>query len=162
MTNYLVVHTKHDGCYDRPIYEDKEERLRYVTIRINPPKIYMFLNKDQAINFFKEYIVDLDTPDERCKKDDDFEHVINCGCGIRDDNEYPTLFYNKRNQVFLLEHGPDVFLPSPKVKKNIDDLNNTNYLIKRAKVLEQEYILKKQELCIVCNESTVLNDSDKE
>jgi hypothetical protein len=137
MTNYLVIHTKHDGCYDRPIYEDKAERLRYVTIRINPPKIFMFHEREQAINFFKEYIQDLDVPDHRCKKDDDIEHVPNCACGLRDDNEYTTLFYNKRNQVFLLEHSSDVFLPPQKVKKQIDALNFTNGLIRKAKILEQ-------------------------
>lgn len=160
MISYLVVHTKHEGCYDRPIYEDKEERLRYITIRINPPKIFMFQDRDQAMTFFKEYIQDLDNPDDRCKNDDDLEHVPNCGCGVRDDYENPTFFYNKRNQVFFLENGPQVLLPPPKVKRQIDDLNTTNYLIRKAKILEKEYLTQKKELCKVCEECTFLSDSE--
>ena len=68
MTKYLIIHNKHEGCYDFPYYEDEAAKIKLTSIRINPPKIFMFDNKESAQEFFEEYINDVDSLDNRCKK----------------------------------------------------------------------------------------------
>ena len=102
MMKYIIIHNKHEGCYDFQFYEDEASRMRLTSITINPPKIFMFTNKEQAFEFFNEYINDVDVIDARCKKGDEVEHIDYCTCGIieLDEEENPILFYNKRNQYF--------------------------------------------------------------
>ena len=68
-TKYIIVHNKHEGCYDFHYYEDKVTRTRMTSITINPPKLFMFTTRDQAQDFFEDYINDVDVTDVRCKKD---------------------------------------------------------------------------------------------
>jgi hypothetical protein len=97
MVNYIIIHNKHEGCYDFQCYEDEDKRLRFTSITINPPKIFLFNNKEQAHEFFNEYINDVDVIDNRCKKGEEVEHIDYCTCGIieLDEEENPILFYNK-------------------------------------------------------------------
>jgi hypothetical protein len=55
---YIIIHNKHEGCYDFQFYEDEASRMRLTSITINPPKIFMFSNKEQAFEFFNENIND--------------------------------------------------------------------------------------------------------
>ena len=105
MIKYLIIHNKHEGCYDFKYYEDEASRMRLTSITINPPKIFMFDNKEQAQDFFSEYINDVDVIDHRCKKGDEVKHISYCTCGIieLDEDENPILFYNKKNQIFFLD-----------------------------------------------------------
>ena len=53
MKKYLIIHNKHEGCYDFPYYEDEAAKIKLTSIRINPPKIFMFDNKESAQDFFE-------------------------------------------------------------------------------------------------------------
>jgi hypothetical protein len=154
MVKYIIVHCRHDGCYDFQYYEDEKTRTRLTSITINPPKIFMFTTKEDAHEFFDEYMNDIDEIDTRCKKGDEVEHQDYCTCGIieMDDDGNPILFYNKKNQLFLLEHSAQVFTPPQTLKDDISNLNLTNKLIKRCKKLDKEQREKYIELGKMCQE----------
>ena len=103
----------------------------------------------------------------RCKKGDDVEHIDYCTCGVieLDDRGEPILFYNKKNQIFLLEHGPQVFLPNQELKNDIRNLNLTNKLIRKCKSLGREQRNRYIELgkyCEECNDTDLIDFSDDE
>ena len=66
-TKYIIVHNKHEGCYDFQYYEDNSTKTRLTSITINPPKVFLFSDKEQAHEFFSEYMNDVDVLDIRCK-----------------------------------------------------------------------------------------------
>ena len=157
MVKYIIVHNKHEGCYDFHYCEDKVTRTRMTSITINPPKLFLFNTRDQAQDFFEDYINDVDVTDIKCKKEnDDIEHVENCTCGIieLDKEGNPILFYNKKNQIFLLENdsGPQVFVPPHDLKEDIKTFNLTNLIIQRCKTLGREQRNKYIELGKYCEE----------
>ena len=154
MVKYIIVHCRHDGCYDFQYYEDEKTRTRLTSITINTPKIFMFTTKEDAHEFFDEYMNDIDEIDTRCKKGEEVEHQDYCTCGIieMDDDGNPILFYNKKNQLFLLEHSAQVFTPPQTLKDDISNLNLTNKLIKRCKKLDKEQREKYIELGKMCQE----------
>jgi hypothetical protein len=161
----MIIHNKHEGCYDFQCYEDESTKMRLTSIRINPPKIFMFNNKEQAQDFFSEYINEVDVIDNRCKKGDDVIHINYCTCGIieLDEDENPILFYNKKNQIFLLENGPQVFLPPQELKNDIENINLTNKLIRQCKTLDKEQRNRYIELgkvCQECESSSKIKKSD--
>ena len=166
MVKYLIIHNKHEGCYEFQCYQDEVARIRLTSITINPPKIFMFNTREEAQDFFEEYINDVDCIDIKCKKGDDVEHVDYCTCGIieLDNAGEPILFYNKRNQIFLMEHGPQVFLPNQELKNDIRNLNLTNKLIRKCKTLGREQRKRYIELgkyCEECNGEEVSDDEEK-
>lgn len=154
MVKYIIVHCRHDGCYDFQYYEDEKTRTRLTSITINPPKIFMFTTKEDAHEFFDEYMNDIDEIDVRCKKGEEVEHQDYCTCGIieMDEDGNPILFYNKKNQLFLLEHSAEVFTPPQTLKDDISNLNLTNKLIKKCKKLDKEQREKYIELGKMCQE----------
>lgn len=154
MVKYIIVHCKHEGCYDFQYYEDEKTRTRLTSITINPPKIFMFTTKEDAHEFFDEYMNDIDEIDPRCKKGEEVEHQDYCTCGIieMDEDGNPILFYNKKNQLFLLEHSAQVFTPPQGLKDDINNLNLTNKLIKRSKKLDKEQRERYIELGKMCQE----------
>jgi hypothetical protein len=154
MINYLIIHNKHEGCYDFHCYQDEAARIRLTSITINPPKIYMFKTREEAQDFFEEYINDVDCIDIRCKRGDDVEHIDYCTCGVieLDDKGEPILFYNKKNQIFLLEQSPQLFMPNQEVKNDIRNLNLTNRLIRKCKSLGREQRKRYIELGKYCEE----------
>ena len=154
MVKYIIIHNKHEGCYDFQYYEDQTTKMRLTSITINPPKIYMFDNKEQAQEFFEEYINDVDVLDIRCKKGDEVEHIDYCTCGIieLDQDENPVLFYNKKNQIFLMENGPKIFLPPQELKNDVKNFNLTNKLIRKCKTLATEQRKRYVELGKYCEE----------
>lgn len=164
MIKYLIIHNKHEGCYDFQCYQDEVARIRLTSITINPPKIFMFNTRDEAQDFFEEYINDVDCIDVRCKKGDDVEHIDYCTCGIieLDDKGEPILFYNKKNQIFLMEHGPQLFLPNQELKNDIRNLNLTNKLIRKCKSLGREQRKRYIELGKYCEEYNGEESSDEE
>jgi hypothetical protein len=168
MIKYIVLHNTHNGCYDFQYYEDEKARLRLTSITINPPKIFLFNDREAAQDFFEEYINDVDVIDPKCKKEnDDVEHVTHCTCGIieLDDDENPILFYNKRNQIFLLENGPQVFMPPQELKNDIKNMNLTNKLIRRCKSLSREQRRRYIELgkyCEDCSSGDFMTDAEVE
>jgi len=164
MVKYLVVHNKHEGCYDFQFYQDEAARIRLTSITINPPKIYMFNTRDEAQDFFEEYINDVDCIDIRCKRGDDVEHIDYCTCGVieLDEEENPILFYNRKNQIFLLEHGPQLFVPPSEVKSDMKNLNLTNRLIRKCKSLSREQRNRYIELGKYCQDCNIeIPDDDK-
>lgn len=166
MIRYLVIHNKHEGCYDFQCYQDEAARIRLTSITINPPKIFMFSTRDEAQDFFEEYINDVDCIDIRCKKGDEVEHIDYCTCGVieLDEKGEPILFYNKKNQIFLMEQGSQMFLPNQELKNDIRNLNLTNRLIRKCKSLAREQRKRYIELgkyCEDCNAET-LSDSEDE
>ncbi len=166
MVRYLIIHNKHEGCYDFQCYQDEVARIRLTSITINPPKIYMFNTRDEAQDFFEEYINDVDCIDIRCKRGDEVEHIDYCTCGVieLDEKGEPILFYNKKNQIFLMEHGPDIFVPNQELKNDIKNLNLTNRLIRKCKSLGREQRKRYIELGKYCEECNgdELTDSDEE
>ena len=154
MVKYIIVHCRHDGCYDFQYYEDEKTRTRLTSITINTPKIFMFTTKEDAHEFFDEYMNDIDEIDTRCKKGEEVEHQDYCTCGIieMDEDGNPILFYNKKNQLFLLEHSAQVFTPPQTLKDDISNLNLTNKLIKKCKKLDKETRDKYIELGKMCQE----------
>jgi hypothetical protein len=161
--NYLVVHTKHNGCYDYPSFEDESGKRRIFKLRINPPKVFMFKTRKQASNFFYDYIQDIDCIDPKCKTIYDTVHQDECSCGVMDDVDDPTLFYNKNNQIFLLENGSQIFMPPYQIKRNIDNFNNQSDLIRSLKRFEVEHTKRHALLCSICEESEALDsDSDED
>jgi len=165
MVKYLIIHNKHEGCYDFQCYQDEVARIRLTSITINPPKIFMFDTREEAQDFFEEYINDVDCIDIKCKKGDDVEHVDYCTCGIieLDNAGEPILFYNKKNQIFLMEHGPQVFLPNQELKNDIRNLNLTNKLIRKCRTLGREQRKRYIELgkyCQECNGDELSDDED--
>jgi len=166
MVKYLIIHNKHEGCYDFQCYQDEVARIRLTSITINPPKIFMFETREEAQEFFEEYINDVDCIDIKCKRGDDVEHVDYCTCGIieLDNDGEPILFYNKKNQIFLMEHGPQVFLPNQELKNDIRNLNLTNKLIRKCKTLGREQRKRYIDLgkyCEECNNSEEASDDEK-
>lgn len=154
MVKYIIVHCEHEGCYDFQYYEDEKTRTRLTSITINPPKIFMFTTKEDAHEFFDEYMNDIDEIDPRCKKGEEVEHQDYCTCGIieMDEDGNPILFYNKKNQLFLLEHSAQLFTPPQGLKDDINNLNLTNKLIKRSKKLDKEQRERYIELGKMCQE----------
>ena len=134
MVKYLIIHNKHEGCYDFQCYQDEVARIRLTSITINPPKIFMFQTREEAQEFFEEYINDVDCLDIRCKRGDDVEHIDYCTCGVieLDEEDNPILFYNRKNQIFLMEHGPQLFMPPTELKNDVKNLNLTNRLIRKS------------------------------
>ena len=164
MVKYLIIHNKHEGCYDFQCYQDEVARIRLTSITINPPKIFMFTSREEAQDFFEEYINDVDCIDIRCKRGDEVEHIDYCTCGVieLDDKGEPILFYNKKNQIFLMEHGPDVFLPNQELKNDIRNLNLTNRLIRKCKSLGREQRKRYIELGKYCEECNAEDPSDSD
>lgn len=142
MIKYLVIHNKHEGCYDFHCYQDEVARLRLISITINPPKVFMFSTREEAQDFFEDYINDVDCIDIKCKRGEEVEHVDYCTCGIieLDSDGEPILFYDKKNQIFLLENGPQMFLPNQELKNDIRNMNLTNRIIRKCKTLGRAYI----------------------
>lgn len=164
MVKYIIIHNKHEGCYDFHCYQDEVARIRLTSITINPPKIYMFTTRDEAQDFFEEYINDVDCIDIRCKKGEDVEHIDYCTCGVieLDDKGEPVLFYNKKNQIFLMEHGPQLFVPNHEVKNDMKNLNLTNRLIRKCKSLGREQRKRYIELGKYCEECNAGHDTDSD
>ena len=154
MTKYIITHCRHEGCYDFQYYEDEKSKTRLTSITINPPKIFLFNNKDEAHDFFNEYMNDIDVIDPRCKKDDEVVHIDYCTCGIieMDEDDNPILFYNKKNQLFLMENNAQVFTPPQAIKDDMINMNLTNSLIKRCKKLGREQKQRYIELGKMCEE----------
>lgn len=154
MVRYIIIHCKHEGCYDFQFYEDEKTKTRLTSITINPPKIFLFNSKDEAQEFFNDYMHDVDIIDPKCKKDEDVEHNDYCTCGIveTDEEENPVLFYNKRNQIFLMEHSAQVFVPPQSIKEDISGMNLTNKLLRKCKNLGREQKQKYIELGKMCEE----------
>ena len=164
MVKYIIIHNKHQGCYDFHCYEDEVARLRMTSITINPPIIFMFNTRDEAQEFFEDYINDIDCIDIKCKKGEDVEHVESCTCGCveLDENENPVLFYNKKNQIFLLEHGPQVFMPHHELKNDMKNLNLTNSIIRKCKSLSREQRKKYIELGKYCEDCNIIGKDQGE
>jgi hypothetical protein len=154
MVKYIIVHCKHDGCNEYKAYEDPDTQKRYTPIQINPPKLFVFDNKEQAKIFFEDYLSDIDDTDIRCKKGIDIEHVEHCSCGVVDlnDEDEPVLFYNKTNQIFLTEVGAQVFETSLNSTYNNKNINLTNKHIRKFKTLSQEQRERYVELGKICQD----------
>jgi hypothetical protein len=164
MVKYVIIHNKHEGCYDFQCYQDEVARIRLTSITINPPKIFMFDTREEAQDFFEEYINDVDCIDIKCRRGEEVEHVDYCTCGIieLDSEGEPILFYNKKNQIFLMEHGPQLFLPNQDLKNDIRNLNLTNKLIRKCKSLGREQRKRYIELGKYCEECNGDEPSDEE
>ena len=127
----------------------------------------MFDTREEAQDFFEEYINDVDCIDIKCRRGEEVEHVDYCTCGIieLDSDGEPILFYNKKNQIFLMEHGPQLFLPNQDLKNDIRNLNLTNKLIRKCKSLGREQRKRYIELgkyCEECNGEEPSDDEDED
>jgi hypothetical protein len=137
---YIVVHCRHEGCYEHKSVEDIATQTRVTSIRINPPKLFVFDDKESAGEFFEEYMADVDCVDIKCKVGDDVEHADYCTCGIveMDEEGYPIMFYNKMHQIFITEISCNVYEPLRELKHDICSMNLTNKLIRRCRKLTKE------------------------
>ena len=152
---YIIVHCKHEGCYNPLFYQDENPQIKTSPINLNPPKIFLFDTKPEAKEFFSDYINDVDVLDERCKKDEDINHVDGCICGIvklDEEDGQPILFYNGKNQIFLLEPSAQMFAPTHDLKNDMVNLNLTNSLVRKSKTLRREQQKRYVELGKRCEE----------
>ena len=142
---YIIVHTTHEGCQN--CCSNEEEST--IPVRINTPKIFFFIDKDKAQDFFNEYIYNVNNLDPRCSCDNgnDIKHVENCLCGTveMDEENNPILFCDKKNQVFFLENTGQIFTPQTDIKTTINGSNIIHKIItKKCKnlgyVQREEYI----------------------
>jgi hypothetical protein len=128
------------------IEEEKEPKRSFNPRK--PPYNFVF-NKTYNMN-------DVDVIDTRCKKGEEVEHQDYCTCGIieMDDDGNPILYYNKKNQIFLLENSAQVFTPPQTIKDDIINMNLTNSLIKKCKnrKLDKEQRDRYIELGKMCEE----------
>ncbi len=155
---YIIVHCKHDGCYNPLMFKDEKPSIKTASVQINPPKIFLFDNKPEAKEFFSDYINDVDVLDEQCKTDEEIIHVTGCNCGIvklDDDDGQPILFYNQKNQIFLLEPLAQVFAPSHEVKLEVVNLNLINSLVRTSKTLAREQQRRYVDLGKRCEECLI-------
>jgi len=151
---YIIVHCKHEGCYEYKSVEDIARQTRMTSIRINPPKLFVFDDKESAGEFFEEYMNDVDCVDIKCRNGEDVEHADYCTCGIveLDEDGYPIMFYNKIHQIFLTEVSCNVFEPLRELKHDICNMNLTNKLIRKCRKLTKEQRDQYIELGRVCQE----------
>lgn len=166
MPKYMVIHCKHAGCYDFNFIEDKETKTRFIPITINTPKVFVFDCRDEAREFFMEYMNDVDVVDYRCRSGNEIKHLDLCTCGVidLDDDDHPNLFYNKNNQIFLLEYTAQMFTTNQNVRVDINNMNISNSLMRRCKSLSGEQRKKYIELgklCEDCNFGSYI-DAEKE
>ncbi len=153
MPKYIIIHCKHNGCYEGHNYKN----MRLSSTTINPPKIFFFDDKSSAADFFNDYINDVDVIEPTCRMGDEIIHKDDCTCGIveMNDDGNPILFYNKTNQIFLMEPSVQVFLPPSDLKFEIENLNLANKHIRICKRLDREQRERYIELgrvCAECNE----------
>jgi hypothetical protein len=160
MTKYVIIHCKHEGCYDFQYYQDESSKTRLTSITINPPKIFLFNDKEEAQEFFSDYMNDVDVTDIRCKRGEEVVHIDYCTCGVieLDEDENPILFYNKKNQIFLLESGAQVFLTPRSIKIDIGNFNLTNKLMSKCKKFGRAQREKYIELGKMCQECDDTNE----
>jgi hypothetical protein len=153
-TKYLIIHCKHVGCYDFNFIEHRETKARFIPVTINTPKVFMFENKEEAREFFNEYMTDVDVVDPKCRLNGEIQHVECCSCGVidLDEEEQPNLFYNKTNQIFLLEHTAETFMANQSIRSDINNLNITNNFMKKCKSMPEEQRRKYIELGKMCEE----------
>lgn len=153
-TKYLIVHCKHTGCYEFNFIEHRETKARFIPVTINTPKVFMFENKEEAREFFNEYMADIDTVDPKCRVNGEIQHVECCSCGVidLDEDEQPNLFYNKTNQIFLLEHTAETFMANQNIRSDINNLNITNNFMKKCKSMPEEQRRKYIDLGKMCEE----------
>lgn len=162
----MVIHCKHAGCYDNNFIEHKETKTRFIPITINTPKVFVFDGKDEAREFFNEYMNDVDVMDHRCRNGNEVKHLEFCTCGVidLDDEDHPNLFYNKNNQIFLLEYTAQMFTTNQSVRMDINNMNISNNLMRRCKSLSGEQRKKYIELgkmCEDCNFENYISEDEK-
>ena len=164
MVKYIIIHNTHNGCYDFQYYEDEATRLRLTSITINPPKVFLFNTREEAQDFFEEYMNDVDCIDNRCKKGNDIVHMDYCTCGIieMDEDDNPILFYNKKNQIFLLEQGAQVFQPTQELKNDVKNLNLTNNIMRKCKNLNKEQRKRYIDLGKYCEDCNIKDANEEQ
>jgi hypothetical protein len=160
-TKFIIVHCKHEGCYEYNYIDDEKIKARMTSIRINPPKLFVFDNKEHAAEFFDDYISDVDVTDKKCMINGDVEHVDYCTCGIVELNEegQTVLFYNKTNQIFLTESCAQFYEPNLETKQDINNMNLSNRRIRMCRRLSKEQRLQYIELGRVCQECEDKNNA---
>jgi len=166
-TKYIVIHNTHNGCYDFQYFEDPVAKLKLTSITINPPKIFLFTTREEAQDFFEEYMNDVDCIDDRCKNGEEVAHKDYCTCGIieMDDDDNPVLFYNKKNQIFLLEQAAQFFQPPQELKNDAKNMNLTNSIMRKCKKLSREQRKRYIELgkyCDDCNTTETKTEEEEE
>ena len=136
---YIVVHNTHEGCYNFENIID-ENNIVQTPIRINPPRLFCFSDKDTAQDFFNEYINGVDDLDIRCKKGDDIQHIEGCTCGTIEmsPERNPVLFYNRKNQIFFLNNGGQIFNSPILAKTEMNNINVIYKLMNKCKSLDHE------------------------
>jgi hypothetical protein len=167
MPKYIIIHTTHEGCYDCKQIEHSGVKITPITV--NTPKLFFFDSKLQAGEFFTEYINDVDVIDERCKRGVEIDHQDFCTCGIiemDEDSEQPIFFYNKKNQIFLLETTAQLYIIPESLKIDLNNLSVSHRIFKRRKSLAREqkqtYIELGRLLCEDCKPATKDEPSDTE
>ena len=161
MSKYIIVHCKHEGCYD---YKCVQNKSPVVPIKINTPIIFLFNEEMEAKEFFYTYMNDVDVIDEKCKTDgEDLDHKDNCSCGIVDVDKKdgkPILFYNSKNQIFLLEQKAQAFTVPFDSKMDYENFNSTNKVMLKTRTLEREQKKKYIEIGRRCEECLTDSSAD--
>ena len=156
LVKYALVHCKHAGCCEK----FKPTNQMFSQIPLNPPKIFLFDNKFSANEFFHEYMNDVDVIDERCKIGDLIEHIDHCTCEILELDEQgdTRLFYNKINQIYLLETGVQVLTVPDEIYMSVHNANLTRKFFRTCKQMEREQREAYVDLGNMCAKSIMIDD----
>lgn len=162
MAKYIIVHCKHEGCYENT---GNNGIMKNFPIKINSPTIFLFDDENEAKEYFYNYMNDVDVIDEQCKTGgEEIDHKDHCSCGIvnvdKKDGK-PILFYNSRNQIFLLEQKAQTFIVPFSAKMDCENFNTTNKLIPKTKTLQREQKKRYIELGRRCQDCLSDGSSDE-
>ena len=168
MITYILVHCKHNGCNQSftPAFGGDHRKL-FGQVSLNSPKVFLFYDKSKANEFFHEYMNDVDVIDERCKKSGKVEHIDFCTCGILDldDEGDVRLFYNKTDQIYLLEISAQVYMSCDETQISVNNANLTRRFMRDCKKLEVEQrnaYIELGKMCMRCNDPEVIDESSDE
>jgi len=165
MTKYMIVHTMHEGCHNYKTIEEEKSLSMMHFVKINKPKVFLFDDKFQANEFFHDYMNDIDCIDIRCRRGNETEHIDYCTCGIieMDHLGHPILFYNKVHQIFLVESGANVFMPSKDAKIDINNINLAAKHVHNCRKLskyQRKVYIELGRVCQECEDGNFQCDTD--
>jgi len=145
--SFMVVHTKHDGCHEISEYDEFGPVTTF-----NPPSVYLFNSRDNAVAFFTNYVYTIKCNHPRCSKPpDNMEFVEDCGVISFDEEDRPSCYQDHTNQIYIIERGAQLF-----VSRAMDDINELNKMRRQKKNVKSFSKQKKEEMIEIgkmCEES---------
>ena len=157
MVKCIIIHNKHEGCYDFQYYEDPEKKLRLTSITINPPKtesagVNKTINQEKG----KESMINMVASNESMFRtlgrapQPNYENSDNL-----DLNDYSNYGDSKTNEEYYKRVLPGYNGQRNPVNKPY--YNTVNYNLSESPSQDQDILLKKLNYMI-----TLLEDQQDE